>query len=160
MLIWAGQFIHDNFRPPVIRKTERHNDLTGEKFPFSFDQPLIINLVYEWSFLPKWTVGAKWRYQSGAPFTPVIGTFTNATRRLRPSYGKLGSERLPDYHRLDLRISREFLQHVEDGGLPGYHQRLRVRERVGGHLYKADFTSRKPVHQFPFIPAFRIWAEF
>jgi outer membrane receptor protein involved in Fe transport len=40
-------------------KTKRHNDVTGEDFPVSYDQPYIVNVVYEWKITPKWTFGAK-----------------------------------------------------------------------------------------------------
>ena len=141
-------------------KTERKNDLTGEEFPFSYDQPVIVNLVYEWHFRPKWTVGAKWRYQSGAPFTPVTGTRQDAAGRTRPVYGELGSERLPDYHRLDLRISRDFL--FNTWKMSAYLDIINAyaRENVSGYIYNADFTSRRPVKQLPFMPALGIKAEF
>lgn len=140
--------------------TKRHNDVTGESFPYSYDQPLIINMVYEWNFARNWTFGARWRYQSGAPFTPVVGTYTDSTGRLRPDYGGLGSERLPDYHRLDLRISRELL--LETWKLSFYLDIINAyaHDNVSGYQYNGDYTSRKAITQLPFMPAFGIRGEF
>lgn len=140
-------------------KTERKNDRTGAEFPFGFDQPFIVNLVYEWHFLPKWSAGAKWRFQSGAPFTPVVGTRLDAGR-IRPNYGPLGSERLPDYHRLDLRIAREYL--FDTWKMSTYLDIINAyaRENVSGYIYNADFTSRKPAKELPFLPAVGVKAEF
>ncbi|MBF0170582.1 MAG: TonB-dependent receptor [Nitrospinae bacterium] len=87
-------------------KTERTNGLTGESFAYRYDQPLIVNAVGSWSPWEDWTVGVRWRYQSGAPFTPITATYLTEEGRIRPVYGPLGSERLPDYHRLDLRVDR------------------------------------------------------
>lgn len=141
-------------------KTERYNDVTGEAFPFSYDQPLIVNLVYEWNFARNWTFGAKWRYQSGAPFTPVIGTYTDSTGRLRPTYGDLGSERLPDYHRLDIRIARDVL--LETWKLSFYLDIINAyaNRNVSGYDYNGDYSSRKAINQLPFIPALGILGEF
>jgi hypothetical protein len=138
--------------------------VTGEAFPFSYDQPLIVNMVYEWNFAKNWTFGAKWRYQSGAPFTPVIGTYsytdTNGSTRLRPTYGELGSERLPDYHRLDVRIAREFL--FDRWKMSAYLDIINAyaNQNVSGYDYNADYTSRKKVTQLPLMPALGIRGEF
>lgn len=145
-------------------RTKRHNDVTGEAFPYSYDQPLIVNMVYEWNFAKNWTFGAKWRYQSGAPFTPVIGTSTktdtNGNPLLVPTYGAIGSERLPDYHRLDVRFARELL--LETWKLSFYLDIINIyaHDNVSGYQYNGDYSSRKKVTQLPFIPAFGIRGEF
>jgi len=144
-------------------KTVRHNDLTGERFPYPYDQPYIVNLVYNWKISPKWTFGAKWRYQTGAPFTPVVGTYiapADPTNRIRPIYGPIGSERLPSYHRLDLRLSAEVwsgLQKVEFFVelINAYNAK-----NVSGYSYNEDYTSREPVTQLPLLPSVGIRMEF
>jgi hypothetical protein len=141
-------------------KTERTNDLTGAAFPFSYDQPWVVNLVYDWNFARQWTFGAKWRYQTGAPFTPVVGTYTDATGRLRPTYGDLGAERLPDYHRLDVRFAREFL--FETWKMSAYLDIINAyaNQNISGYEYNGDYSSRKKITQLPFLPAFGIRGEF
>jgi hypothetical protein len=141
-------------------KTERKNDVTGEAFPFSYDQPLVVNMVYEWNFARNWSFGAKWRYQSGAPITPVTGTFTDSTGRLRPTYGSLGSERLPDYHRLDIRIAREFL--FDRWKMSAYLDIINAyaHQNVSGYDYNGDYSSRKKITQLPLMPSFGIKGEF
>ncbi len=145
-------------------KTERKNDVTGEAFPFSYDQPLIINMVYEWNFAKNWTFGAKWRYQTGAPFTPVVGTYLEkdafGAQRIRPVYGNLGSERLPDYHRLDVRFAREFL--FDKWKMAAYLDIINAyaNQNVSGYDYNDDYTSRKKITQLPFMPALGIRGEF
>ncbi len=141
-------------------KTKRHNDITGEDFPYSYDQPWVINLVYEWKFKPKWTFGAKWRYQSGAPFTPVINTYTDVDGRIRPIYGELGSERLPSYHRLDIRISREFI--FDTSKMSVFFEIINAynRKNISGYDYNEDYTTREPIEQLPIMPALGIQAEF
>jgi hypothetical protein len=149
-------------------KTERRNDLTGEKFPYSYDQPVVLNFVYEWIFRPKWTFGAKWRYQRGAPYTPVIGTYTDTyvdaggtpQTRTRPIYGEIGSERLPEYHRLDLRVARDFV--FDTSKMSVFLEIINVynNKNISGYQYKENYTSKKPVEQLPIMPAFGIMAEF
>jgi len=149
-------------------RTERRNDMTGEKFPYSYDQPVVLNLVYEWYFMPQWTFGAKWRYQSGAPYTPVIGTYTDTYvdaggtthTRTRPRYGEIGSERLPEYHRLDLRIARNFV--FDTSKMSVYFELINAydHKNISNYSYSDNYTTKKPVEQLPIMPAFGIMAEF
>lgn len=141
-------------------KTERHNDLTGIRFPSQYDQPYIVNLVYNQKITPKWTFGAKWRYQSGAPFTPVVGTYTDATGRTRPIYGDLGSERLPSYHRLDLRLGAEVWSGLQK--LEVYLDLINAynHKNISGYEYDATYMTRKPIKQLPIMPSIGAKLEF
>ncbi|OGW37664.1 MAG: hypothetical protein A2010_17645 [Nitrospirae bacterium GWD2_57_9] len=147
-------------------KTERRNDLTGQEFPSAYDQPYIINIVYNWKITPKWTFGAKWRYQSGAPFTPVVGTYQDTTDpanpRTRPIYGPLGSERLPSYHRLDLRVAAEVWSGINK--LEFYVEIVNAynQKNISGYQYDETYSpaTREPVEQLPFLPFFGFKLEF
>lgn len=141
-------------------RTFRRNELTGEDFSYRYDQPLVINAVFTWEFAQTWTFGARWRYQSGAPYTPVIGTYQDSTGRIRPLYGALGSERLPDYHRLDLRIQKDFLFDTWKLGFFLDIINAYARSNVSGYNYKNNYTKREPVYQLPFLPSVGIHAEF
>ncbi|MBI5816516.1 MAG: TonB-dependent receptor [Nitrospinae bacterium] len=141
-------------------KSERKNEITGEAFSYSFDQPVIANFVVDYKFSERWSFGARLRYQSGAPFTPITGTYTADDGRLRPVYAAIGSERLPDYHRLDLRVDRRFDM---DGWKMGMFFELinaYDQKNISGYLYNAGYTSRKPVYQMGLMPSFGIKAEF
>ena len=145
-------------------KTERHNDLTGETFASQYDQPYIVNLVYNWKITPKWTFGAKWRFQSGAPNTPVVDTYTDtsdpANPRIRPVYGSLGSERLPSYHRLDLRLGAEVWSGMQK--LEWYVEIINAynQKNVSGYEYNQTYTSREPILQLPIMPSVGFKLEF
>jgi vitamin B12 transporter len=78
--------------------------------------------------LGAWELGATGRYATGRPFTPVTGIADGA-----PQYGPLHGERLPDYRRLDARITRyvfgdrrmalaylEVLNLLDEAGVTGY----------------------------------------
>lgn len=141
-------------------RTKRHNDMTGQDFPAAYDQPCIINMVYNWKLTPMWTFGAKWRYQSGGTFTPVVDTYNDAEGRIRPLYGDLNSERLPAYHRLDLRVSAEVWARMQKVSF--YVDILNVynRKNISGYEYNADYTSRTPVEELPTIAGIGIQVEF
>lgn len=88
-----------------LSKTERRDDRSGETRPFDFDRPVILNLVGNYQLNDRWLFGFKWTIQSGLLYTPIIDTRASTTHpdTNLPVYGELNSERLPVYHRLDIR---------------------------------------------------------
>jgi hypothetical protein len=95
-----------------------------------------------------WSVGTTARYGSGAPRTPIIGGAVTVDGRIEPVYGKLMSETLPSYARLDARLmryirTRSFLLTI-------FAEVLNVTNRgnVATFTYDPTYTSREPVHTF------------
>ena len=141
--------------------SQRTNAATGESFKFSYDQPWIATLVGTWKIDEQWTLGAKWRYHAGSPITPVVGTTTDpGTGQVLPVYGPIGSEILPDYHRLDLRLDRDIAHSTYN--IKWYLEILNLynRKNIGGYRYTAGYASREPSYELPILPSFGIQAEF
>lgn len=141
-------------------ETERTNDLTGETIWPSFDHPWIVNLVAKYETDFKWTFSARWRYQSGSPYTPVTGSYVTDDDRRRPIYAEANSERLPAYHQLDLRADRDYLYNNWKLGifvelLNAYNQ-----ENVTGYDYNEEYTEKTPVTGLPIFPSIGFKAEF
>ncbi|QQD20787.1 hypothetical protein GJQ54_02920 [Oceanospirillaceae bacterium ASx5O] len=140
-------------------RTFRTNTLTGEEFSYNYDQPLIINAVANWQLNQHWDVGFKWRLQSGQLITPLADvTGPDSNDLYTPVYGSLNSERLPVYHKLDLRADRTF--RLKNGReLDFYAEILNVyaRKNVTGYQYEgADYSTRKDVNDLPTIVSFGI----
>lgn len=89
--------------------------------PRSQDQRHALSLNLETQLSPRWSLAASWRYHTGWPTTPVRFLTEAAEREdeedLDPddepigqvaSLGTFNSERLPAYHRLDLRLARSW----------------------------------------------------
>lgn len=60
---------------------------------------------------PRWQFSAAWQFHSGWPTTDVVyslAPLTNGRRLLVSANGPIYGVRLPDYHRLDLRVTRRF----------------------------------------------------
>ena len=59
-----------------------------------------------------WSFGAYFVYGSGRPYSPALGIYTldlvNNTTQDVLIYTDLNSQRLPDYHRLDLSLKNTF----------------------------------------------------
>ena len=77
--------------------------------PSPFEVRHTLTLVGKYSLSSSWQVGARYGFGSGRPYTPVIGRTWDADRAVwHPIRGERGSARMPDYHRLDLRMTRLF----------------------------------------------------
>jgi hypothetical protein len=83
----------------------------GKTFAFDFDSPhdFSISLAYQMS--EKWSFGATWQFQTGLPFTPAIGRHIALDEDGFPYevliYGDRNSERMRDYHRLDIAFKKK-----------------------------------------------------
>lgn len=140
-----------------VSRSRRTIDATGESFPFAYDQPLIATVVGNYKYSDRWQFGLKWSYHTGSPDTPVVGTGLFHDGRVRPIYGSINSERLPAYHRLDLRadaqVTPRFSYYLEL--INAYN-----RKNVAGYSYSADYRSRKPIEQLSLLPSFGIKYTF
>jgi hypothetical protein len=80
----------------------------GNPYVFEYDRPHIFNLNVSTTINEKWDFSANWTYQTGLPFTPAIGLrntpdpFNAEIDRETLIYGERNSDRMRDYHRLDL----------------------------------------------------------
>lgn len=89
-----------------LSKSERRNERNGEIWRSDFDKPVIMNWVLNYQPTEHWLFGLKWSVQSGQVYTPVVDTQSNTNNPGAVEsvvYGDINSERLPLYHRLDLR---------------------------------------------------------
>jgi hypothetical protein len=90
----------------------------GEWIPRMMDQPHALSLTAAYRPNLRWRLSAAWQYRSGWPFTPQMIHYDTLSvfqdqgyiwpLRWKEEFGSVNSTRLPDYHRLDLRITREF----------------------------------------------------
>ena len=80
-------------------------DDAGRSIPSDGDQGISGGAVASWD-VGRWNLGARYRFANGLPFTPIAGSVYDATRdQWRPIAGELNRDRLPAYHKLDLRAA-------------------------------------------------------
>lgn len=89
-----------------ISKRRDYESLTF--YDFEYDRPHILNLIFGLQIGAGWQIGAKFQYASGNPYTPVVGV-TERNNLFYVIDGKKNSARYPDYHKLDIRIDKQFV---------------------------------------------------
>ncbi len=148
-----------------LSETKRTNELSGQTFPFSYDTPVVANIVLNYQMNKKWNAGLRWTYRTGALYTPIIGNRENPQfpDSYVPIYGEINSQRLDDFHRLDFRFERSI-----EGRLNGsfYIDILNVygRENASGIDYLPQVGSRnfslEKSEGFPLFPSIGIQLKF
>jgi len=81
---------------------------TGEEFNFKYSMPVSMTLSVNYAFLNGWQLGAKYRFQTGQPFTPVEQVIPGMDTNPTLVFGAINSERSEDYNRLDVRLAKDF----------------------------------------------------
>ena len=131
-------------------RTFRYNQLTDTHFRYSYDQPVIINLVGNYQWDDHWTLGLKWRIQSGQLITPVTGAeYDNSIGAWQPTYGELNSKRLPLQHNLDLRAERSTQLFNAPADIYIDLINLYAQNNVVGYEYNADYSDYDEVTGMP-----------
>lgn len=137
-----------------------------ERF-YSFDQTHVISLIASYFISPSFEVGAKWHYSTGTPYTPVVGAVTNpddysdySDPRFKPLFGDINSKRLPPFHRLDLRLDKQF--NFRTWKLGAYLEILNAydHKNVLAIDYNQDYSQEKRLYQLPIIPILGVNMEF
>jgi hypothetical protein len=113
-----------------------------------------------------WHLGVVWRFNSGWPTTAILAqtVLVDGTVVARPVAGPLRAERLPNYHRLDLRVGRSWK--VRRGRLSASLdlQNLYGRANVRGYTdIEVNFdqagqlvVEREQVTWGTFVPSFSV----
>jgi len=131
-------------------------------YDFEYERPHILNLIFGLEVGSGWQIGAKFQYASGNPYTPAIGV----VKRNNTFYiieGVKNSARYPDYHKLDIRIDKQFV--FDTWSFSVYLDLWNVynRDNISSYSFKAESngelitTSR---YDFGIMPILGFTARF
>ncbi len=87
------------------------DSIEGHWRPRLFDQTHGLNLDLDYRISNAWRLNAAWRFHTGWPTTPLtlaVEEDDEGELAFIPVLGPLNSDRVSDYHRLDLRASRQW----------------------------------------------------
>ena len=151
----------------ALARTEER--VAGRWVPRRRDQRHTFYADATYAMNPRWQFSAAWHFHSGWPTTDVVyalAPLANNRRVLVSGNGEPYGLRLPDYHRLDLRVTRRF--HTSRGEVRAYVDLFNVYDRMNllgyDHQVSVSGTTvtdrRKPREQLPFLPSVGLGWEF
>ena len=141
-------------------KSVRSNPSVGE-YNFEYDQTHNFNLISAYEFAENWKLSGRYRYVTGNPNTPVIGSIYDADNEVYfPLRGALYSERNKDFQQLDLRIDKKFILDKEIWSIYLDVQNILNIKNPEGYQYSYDYSSRLEIMGLPTVPALGLRGEF
>ena len=132
-------------------------DHPGQYFgyrPYILDQPHSLTALGSVQLGRAWRLGARVRYVSGNPYTPVAETVTDQeTGEIRPIDGPLLSARLPGFFQADVRVDRVW--RGKYGTITAFLdvQNVSNRRNPEGVNYNDDFSELSYTTGLPIIPS-------
>jgi TonB family protein len=147
--LWKGFFGWVSY---AISRSERRYEGDPSWRPFDFDQPHVLSVVASQD-VGRWTFGARFRYASGNPRTPVVGsTYDARSDRYDPLFGPQNSIRIPAFWQLDARVERVFpigerMRVVAFADV----QNLTNRDNAEEIVYSTDFRQRGTITGLPIL---------
>jgi TonB family protein len=145
----------------TLSRSERRDHADQPWRLFNWDQTHILTVAGAYRLARSWDLSATFRYVTGNPITPVVGSVYNARTDLyTPVYGAINSERSAAFNRLDLRVEKSW--QVRSGSIAAYLdvQNALNRKNEEGRSYNFDYSEVGLISGLPLIPSLGVRGEF
>ncbi len=89
-------------------------DYKSSYVPSSWDSRHLLTITVNQTLKRNWSIGAKWRYVGGLPYTPYdedkssLVPAWDAQNRQYLNYAEFNTQRLTNFHQLDLRVDKTY----------------------------------------------------
>ncbi|MFP2928493.1 TonB-dependent receptor domain-containing protein [Pyxidicoccus sp. 3LG] len=94
----------------TLSRSERRDTPESDWRLFDNDQTHVLTAIASYKLPAGWEVGARLRFASGNPTTPVIGAVRDdGSDVFVPLYAAVNSSRLPSFNQLDIRVDKNFV---------------------------------------------------
>jgi hypothetical protein len=145
----------------TLSRSERRDSGATSYRLFDFDQTHILTVLGSYLLPRNWEIGARFRYVSGNPTTPVVGSVYNASRDMYDAiYGAVNTARLPSFNQLDVRVDKRWI--YQRWILNVYLDIQNVYNRANPEALSYNFNYRQSSVQqgLPILPILGVRADF
>jgi TonB family protein len=137
------------FTYSMIRSERKDHPDTDWRL-LDYDQTHIISVLASYDLGRGWQIGARLRYATGVPRTPVMGAYFNTRDdQYEPLFGAQNTIRVPAFTQLDARLERTFTLADHRTNLFVDVQNVTDRKNPEEIIYNFDYTSRKYITGLP-----------
>ncbi len=155
---WTPGGAFSGFLSYTLSRSERDD---GEGWrPFDYDQTHIFSVAGSYKLGRGWELGGAFRLVTGNPETPVVGSVFDAdVDTYRAVYGAVNSARAPMFHRLDVRVEKQF--ELAGHRFAGYLdlQNAYNHKNSEGTAYNFDYSERADTPGMPLLPSLGLKGE-
>jgi hypothetical protein len=156
--LWKGFF---GWIAYTISRSERKDHADQPWRLFQYDQTHILTLIGSYKFGRGYQVGLRFRYVTGNPYTPVVGSYYDVNGDVYiPVNGGVYSGRLGSFNQLDIRFDKKWTFRLWAMSLYLDLQNVYNASNPEGYIYNFDYTQRGAVSGLPFLPVLGIRGDF
>jgi TonB family protein len=127
---------------------------------FDYDQTHVLAVLASYQFAHGFEGGARFRYTTGAPRTPVVDSFLVGNQDYDPVFGPHNSIRLPAFYQLDARIERAWVFRRTKLNVFLDVQNVTNRKNPEEIIYNAQYTVRGYITGLPTLAVLGARLEF
>jgi TonB family protein len=161
LLKWKPGGPFSGFVAYTLSRSERRNAPGEPLSTFEFDQTHILNALGSYALGRGWTVGARFRYVTGNPYTPYVGGVVDfdAGAYAPIQSPSLSSARVSAFHSLDVRIDKTWNLGVVR--LSAYLDVRNVynRQNAEAVTYNYNYSQSSTVSGLPILPIVGVRGE-
>jgi TonB family protein len=156
--LWKGLY---GWVAYTVSRSERKDHPDDPWRVFQYDQTHILTLIASYKFGRGYQVGLRFRYVTGNPYTPVVGSYYDVNGdSYVPINGPIYSARLGSFNQLDVRFDKKWTFHRWALAIYVDIQNLYNASNPEGYAYNFDKTQRSSIAGLPFLPVFGIRGDF
>jgi TonB family protein len=135
-----------------LTRSERKDRPETDWRLFDYDQTHVLAVLASYEITHGFQAGARFRYTTGAPRTPVTGAYFNSSDQLyEPIYGAHNSIRLPSFYSFDMRVEQAFVFRGLKFNVFADVQNVTNRKNPEEITYSANFAQRDYITGIPIL---------
>ncbi|HYP78501.1 MAG TPA: TonB family protein [Polyangiaceae bacterium] len=145
----------------TLSRSERRDSNSSATYIYDYDQTHILTALGSYKLGRGWQAGARFRYISGTPYTPVMGGVMDydAGTYAPVNSSNLNSARTGAFHQLDLRIDKTWT--FSAWKLSAYLdvQNTYLHKNPEGVSYNYNYSKSSSLSGIPFLPIIGLRGE-
>jgi len=145
----------------TLSRSERRDSGTSSYHLFEYDQTHILTIFGTYQLPRNWQIGTRFRYVTGDPSTPVVGSVFNASKEsYDPVNGDKYSTRVGAFHQLDIRLDKRWI--YNSWMLTAYVDLQNVYNRTNPESIEYNYNYKKTQYSsgLPIYPILGVRGEF
>jgi TonB family protein len=145
----------------TLSKSERRDQPGQDYRLFDNDQTHVLTLIASYKLPRGWELGGRFRFSSGNLSTPVVGARRDdLTDVFIPLFGATNSERVPNFHQLDIRVDKNFVYEAWTLNVYVDVTNAYNRASIEGVTYNYNYSQRAFFKGLPLLPILGAKATF
>ena len=148
-----------------VKAKRQLNTNNTKQYRFQGDIPHTLQVNASYKFNNNWRISSLLKYNSGVPYTPIVGTEdanSNGKDYKRPIYGEAYSKRMPSSYDLDIQIGKTF--HYANSSLEVVFEIMNINDlfkpNIEEYRYNDDYERDGEYKSDGFLPAFHLTYRF